>query len=110
MASGAKSAATRLTEFVQVDDAALVRRPVEHLMVEQLLGKMRQALDVMQQAHALRLLLQQFGARAQDGDRRAQFMRRVGEEAVVPVVAVGEAGQRLVEGMHQRRDLLRHAA
>lgn len=70
---------------------------------------MRQALDILDKVNALGLLLQQLGARPQDRDGRTQFMRGVRQEAIVPVVTLGKARKRLVEGVDQRCDFLGHA-
>jgi hypothetical protein len=57
-----------------------------------------------------RLRERQFGMRLQAGERRAQLVRRVGQEALLVEVRFAHATEQAVEGVHQLASFLRRLA
>jgi hypothetical protein len=83
---------------------------------EQLVGEARGAhrrlvhlLDLRARRFRQRLRERELGVRAQAGERRAQLVRGVGEEALLLEARGGDLGEQAVERAHQRPRLLRRA-
>ena len=91
------------------DLAGLDRQAIEFGGLDQLVDDPGHARDVRQQLAGGLPVRQRLDFRAQDGQRRAQLMRRVGHEFLLHREAMLQPVQRLVDRAHQRQDVARHA-